>query len=75
MPAPRICFDRVIPSSFAPARAMAHAAALSDYRSAVQQRVTAVRSVSGWRRFSERQSAGKGSHLAAVRQHQHHICR
>ena len=44
MPAPRICFDRVIPSSFAPARAMAHAAALSDYRSAVQQRVTAVRS-------------------------------
>src|SRR2546425_6962262 len=34
--APRICFDRPIPSNYQPARAMAQKAALSNYRFAVQ---------------------------------------
>jgi hypothetical protein len=36
--APRICFDRVIPGSYHPAGAMAHAAALSNYTSAVRSK-------------------------------------
>jgi hypothetical protein len=50
--APRICFDRVIPSSYNPARAMAHAAALSTYRSAVQAKALSVASAAHAMNFS-----------------------
>jgi hypothetical protein len=36
--APRICFDRVIPSNYHPAGAVAHAAALSNYTAAVRSK-------------------------------------
>ena len=59
-PAPRICFDRVIPSSYQPARAMAHEAALSTYRSAVQARSQSV--------VSPSRNLNFGLHVAAIQQ-------
>lgn len=38
MPAPKICYDRVIPASYHPARAASQAAALTGYRAAVQNK-------------------------------------
>lgn len=58
-PAPRICFDRVIPNRYQPARDMAQKAALSTYVSAVQKRSGTVRSVG---------TASFGAHVAAIQQ-------
>jgi len=55
--APRICFDRVIPSTYNPARAMAHAAALSTYRSAVQAKSLSVASAAQATNFSAQVAA------------------
>lgn len=59
-PAPRICFDRVIPSRYQPARAMAHEATLSTYRSAVQARSQSV--------VSPARNLNFGLHVAAIQQ-------
>lgn len=43
--APRICFDRIIPARFQPARAVAHDTALAQYAAAVQNKAAAVAKV------------------------------
>jgi len=40
---PRICFDRVLPTSYNPARTMAHRAALSNYVTALQAKTPGAR--------------------------------
>jgi hypothetical protein len=43
--APRICFDRIIPARYQPARAVAHNTALARYAASVQDKATAVAKV------------------------------
>ena len=44
-PARRICFDRVVPKTFAPARSMAQQAAFSRYVNTLQANAGVTRSV------------------------------
>src|SRR5260370_38581517 len=58
MPAPRICYDRVIPASYQPARAAGQTAAMSNYKQSILRKATVSANASPTARMQQ--------HVAAI---------